>query len=1598
MRKITLLFFLGLLSIWGSSAQVSVGTQDGTTTFMPIYGLYEYSYSQQIIHKSEISAGGDITSISFYYSSGSTTNSSEWTIYMGHTTKTSYESNTDWVGGADLTQVYTGTVTYPAAGNFMEIVFDTPFNYNNTDNLVIAITETEPGYGGTINFGKTTTIADTNRGIYFRNDNLVPDPMSPPTANGRANFYNNMILGGIQHSCPAPTNVHISSITATVAEIGWTENGTATTWNIEYGETGFVRGSGTLVNGVTSNPYAMPITVGQEYDFYVQSDCGGGDESVWVGPYTFTTSYCGVSSTNTGDYLSGVSSSGAVVDVNYTASSQPAGSYADMTALNFQAYETLTFDLITTYVGGANGVNVWIDWNQNMNFDSNELVASLANSNASKTLSIEVPAGTPIGNYRMRVRGMYGSSANPEPCGNVSWGSTVDFTLSIITPPTCLPPNNLEISNVTETTADLAWNPLNGETEWLVVYGPDGFDPNTAGTSIQVQNTPSTTLTNLISDSPYQVYVKAICDATDQSAFSTPKYFFTGYCSYSSTTTSYYINNFYTENGILNISNMNSGLSPNGYGNFSHMEVVTYPTSSFDFNVSFPGSGTYGVNIWIDFNGDLAFDESEKVYGSGAYVSSASGTINIPATVANGSYRMRVVADWLNTNPVACGTSTYGEAEDYTVVVNELPTCLPPLDLGISNITSTTLDLGWTERSGATEWEIEYGAHGFTRGTGTLVTNVTTNPYTLTIVAGTEYDFYVRSICSSTDSSYWAGPYVMKYCGVSTDYTSEYLSLVKSEGAVTDVNYTATSQPAGSYSDQTQQILRTYETQSFEVTTTYSYNGTNGVNIWVDWNRDMNFDNSELVVSQIDANTTKNFTLTIPAGTPQGDYRIRVRGQWNALPPACGNVNYGSTVDFTLSIVDPPSCLAPTNLTITAYSHDSVDINWTENGTATEWQVVYGPTGFDPQTGGSTQTVQGTPQATVTGLSPNTTYDIYVKSICAPGDESFYSVKRTFTTSCVPGTIPFFEGFESGYTNSQAVGGCWTQTAVTGTQYWTANNNQTTYNRSPRTGNWSASLRYSSEAWMFYPLDLEGGVPYELEFYARQDVTTGVQIEAALGTMDTPAAMTTSIIPTTAVTNGAYQYFAEYFMVPTSGTYFLGIRGALTSTPWYLTVDDISVTEAPGCLPVRDIFLTEVSETTAVVGWTPNGTETNWKVIYGEAGFDPATGGTTLTAQGTPEVSISGLQTDTKYDVYVIAVCDGNEESPIVGPMSFWTLCVSTGVPYLMDFETATIPQLPNCTDGENLGNGNMWETLDYNSNGYNGNVLVYRYSTSSANAWFYTQGIELFEGIEYKISYRYGNVSPAYTEKMKVAYGTSPIVAQMTNQLADHPTINQGAALDETVEFTVAADGVYYFGFNVYSNGNQFNLYLDDIHIDFAVECEPATDLEVVDVTGTTVTVSWTESSMAVGGYTVNVFDVGANPTTATPVASETVPAGVTTATLTGLEATTTYDIYIVSYCEGGNSGLSSRLRFATIELGVEANAYTQITYYPNPVQDQLTVSASDMIENITVYNLLGQVVMQVEAKDKVVSLDMSSLSAGTYLLKTNVADGVSTYRVIKE
>jgi hypothetical protein len=102
----------------------------------------------------------------------------------------------------------------------------------------------------------------------------------------------------------------------------------------------------------------------------------------------------------------------------------------------------------------------------------------------------------------------------------------------------------------------------------------------------------------------------------------------------------------------------------------------------------------------------------------------------------------------------------------------------------------------------------------------------------------------------------------------------------------------------------------------------------------------------------------------------------------------------GTLFTFTPDCI--AACTKPRNLHAENATTTSIDLAWNEMGTATAWEVAYGPAGFTPgDASGNTVTATSIPY-TLANLTPLTIYDIYVRSDCG-GDYSPWDSTQAHT-------------------------------------------------------------------------------------------------------------------------------------------------------------------------------------------------------------------------------------------------------------------------------------------------------------------------------------------------------------------------------------------------------------------------------------------------------------------------------------------------------------------------------------------------------------------------------------------------------------------------
>lgn len=628
------------------------------------------------------------------------------------------------------------------------------------------------------------------------------------------------------------------------------------------------------------------------------------------------------------------------------------------------------------------------------------------------------------------------------------------------------------------------------------------------------------------------------------------------------------------------------------------------------------GSGNHGAAIWIDYNDNGLFEAAERVAFLGNNIPASTATSFPPFMVsaAPGVHRLRVqytyFQDGGSLDPCVIST-TYAETEDYLVEIT-VPDCVPPEGVNLSNLTDTSVDITWTDNASLSyNYEVRTSGEPGSGPTGLeLSGNVASGTPAITLgplANGTAYMVYVQGVCDGSESAWTMGlgftPGLVQigggagtngYFPIYTCYgynysqqiylASEYLG----QPYITKIafKYTGGSTTPANWNNWTVYMGNTTQA-SFSSTTDWIplsamelvYSGpVNPVEgEWMEINLNPGFlwDGTSNMVVAVDENVggyncTANWA-SFGAGSNRG--LLYYSDGTNPDPSSPPEANYGpqsSIAQIQFSTGTIPTCLPPTGLGLSNLSASGVDFTWN-------------PSSSDPAGGYSWELHDANDQivdngttndtnVTISGLEPNTTYSLYVGSDCGAGDLSSTVGTGSFTTPCVAADAPFTEGFESGYADQTGVGGCWSQLSTGGGNAWTANSSMTTYNRQARTGAFNAYLQYGNTDWLFHPINLNAGTVYRFTAYARQDGATAANasLTLAYGNDPTEAGMVNTVVNAQGLVNGDYQVVEGDFSPATTGMYYIGIKGMITSAPWYISLDDISVVSVEVCSGTPD--------------------------------------------------------------------------------------------------------------------------------------------------------------------------------------------------------------------------------------------------------------------------------------------------------------------------------------------------------------------------------------------------------------------------------------------
>jgi hypothetical protein len=416
-------------------------------------------------------------------------------------------------------------------------------------------------------------------------------------------------------------------------------------------------------------------------------------------------------------------------------------------------------------------------------------------------------------------------------------------------------------------------------------------------------------------------------------------------------------------------------------------------------------------------------------------------TLSISGLTPDTDYEWHVQG--INANCTG-GVTGWSEIATFTTT----PSCLVPTDLDVTNITANSAVVTWV--SDATSFDIEVN--------GTVTEGVTI-PHTLTLSPNSYYTVRVRANCGVEDGySEWTSgisfstpcvaiteyPYQMNFDSytayedelpdcwsrISTsEYYGDYPYIIESEFN-SKPNCLYFYSYGDSYYDPQDEYAILPEMENLagkQITLQAQGYGS----IWVGVMTDPTDASTFVAIAPEQALTAtyQEFTFNVPADAT---------GRYIAIMMEAPT-NYNSKYVYIDDIMvdNPPTCPKPTDFKVTATTTTTATFSWTENGTATAWQIMLDDDEdnlIDVALGDVT-IVEDTVSYVLTNLTAGTYFTAMVRAYCDATDQSYWSNKVIFTTECggpitITAEAPYTQDFESPvvetvYSEEGVVPSCW---------------------------------------------------------------------------------------------------------------------------------------------------------------------------------------------------------------------------------------------------------------------------------------------------------------------------------------------------------------------------------------------------------------------------------------------------------------------------------------------------------------------------------------------------------------------------------------------
>jgi uncharacterized protein (TIGR02145 family) len=647
--------------------------------------------------------------------------------------------------------------------------------------------------------------------------------------------------------------------------------------------------------------------------------------------------------------------------------------YTTMGDLELKENGEIVYSGILDFVSADNGGMVTITFSTPYHYTGGNLLVGIENTEKAGYKNIRFLGQTVSG----AARSGYNSGSLANVTGTIrNFIPQTTFTYTLETSLSCRRPIQLE-ANPTPYSAELSWEARNDETSWQICLDNDENNLITA-------NTNPFTIPGLLPETSHTAKVRANC-GNEYSPWSTGISFttlvacpvptdltvnYTGgtsaEVSWSGVSTYYnlevdgveipHVTSPYILGGLEFATTyaikVQADCENDGYSAWSDAVSFGVPPCDMGQNqcvVTIEMHDSYGDG-WNGNAIQLVDIETGFIYGSYTIEDGNSSTVSIPVCKnsevqfvwVKGSYPTE--CSWVvydnNMEELFSGTATNTMNSGYVLFTHavECGMCFRPTDLNVSYDGGSTAELTWSGTASSYNIEID----------GDLIDENVTSPYTLTNLVGqTYYTVSVQANCGDGETSGWS-------------------HIMFATGGCQLINYTLNDTYGDGWNGNAIKVIG----EDCEVLATVTMDNGSSIteNIFL-CNTYLKFVWQQGLYTN---ETSWSFTA------PNGD--VLFSGQGNAVGD--GDVLY---------IIDNEPVARPSDLVADEVGTRSVTLSWTENGSATSWQISLD--------GDEDNLIDATSiPFTITGLVPETEYTVTVRSIVSEDTSRWTCNPVTFST------------------------------------------------------------------------------------------------------------------------------------------------------------------------------------------------------------------------------------------------------------------------------------------------------------------------------------------------------------------------------------------------------------------------------------------------------------------------------------------------------------------------------------------------------------------------------------------------------------------------